>query len=103
MGSVVVTAMRMKDGSRKNPDRASKFSRNRGGMQRHARAAGSYRSNLAPLRLEMGIVRAENDARPETVESLIAGKCLVAGVVDEDQKIVGVGFRFLVYGGLHRL
>lgn len=36
-------------------------------MQRRVRAAGSYRSNLAPLRLEMGIARAENDAGPETV------------------------------------
>jgi hypothetical protein len=47
---------------------------------------------------DMGIiVRAENNAGPETVEPLIAGKRLMSGIVDEDQKIVGVRFQFLVY------
>jgi hypothetical protein len=69
---------------------------------RPPRAAGRYRSNLAPLRLEMRIAPADNDAGPKTVESLIPGKCLVTGVVDEHRKIVGVRFDFLVYGGLHR-
>jgi hypothetical protein len=67
------------------------LSLNRGGMQRRIRATGCYRSNLAPLRLEIGIARTKNDAYPETVESLIAGKRLMAGIIDEDEKIVGVG------------
>jgi len=65
------------------------------------RAAGSYVSNLAPPRREMGIARTENDVGPETVKSLIARKCLMAGVIDKDQKIVGVRFKFVVCGGLH--
>jgi hypothetical protein len=78
------------------------LSLNGGGMQRRVRVASGYRSNLAPLPLEMGIARTENNARPETVKSLITSKCLMPRIVNEDQEIVSVRFQVFVGGRLHR-
>jgi hypothetical protein len=54
----------------------------------------------------MPITCPQHDAAAEAVESLIADKCLVSCVVNENEQVVGCGFQFFVedrfQAGLHR-
>ena len=60
-------------------------------MQARLRDAVDNSSNFAPLRLEMSVTGPKDNAAAETVISLISGKCLMSGIVDEEQEIVGFG------------
>ena len=95
MLSVVVTAMRMNDRSRKIRTglRVLRFMFNLGGVQGRTMVASNNGSNLTPLRLEKHSARQERRTRPRLVESLIASKGLMTGVVDEGQEIIGSSFR----------